>query len=108
LTFDEVFAWVRDALHASLAGEKREHEAAIGWLRAEYESAHCEQMLSALPRKRTSTVATGMSVLCQKLTQRHQGAMSALPPKADIGNLARHVRFVPILLQKSVDSCRAQ
>jgi hypothetical protein len=39
LTFDdEVFAWVRDALHASLAGEKREHEAAIGWLRAEYES----------------------------------------------------------------------
>jgi hypothetical protein len=35
LTFDEVFAWVRDALHASLAGEKREHEAAIGWLRAE-------------------------------------------------------------------------
>jgi hypothetical protein len=39
LTFDdEVFAWVRDALHASLAGEKREHEAAIGWLTAEYES----------------------------------------------------------------------
>jgi len=38
LTFDEVFVWVRDALHASLAGEKREHEAAIGWLRAEYES----------------------------------------------------------------------
>jgi hypothetical protein len=30
LTFDEVFVWVRDALHASLAGEKREHEAAIG------------------------------------------------------------------------------
>jgi hypothetical protein len=39
LTFDdEVLAWVRDALHASHAGEKGEHEAAIGWLRAEYES----------------------------------------------------------------------
>jgi hypothetical protein len=27
--------------------------------------------------------------------------MSALPPKADIGTQSRHVRFVPILLQKS-------
>jgi hypothetical protein len=71
LTFDEVFAWVRDALHASLAGEKREHEAAIGWLRAEYESAHCEQMLSALP------------------------------PKPDIDRCSEHVRLVQIVLQKS-------
>jgi site-specific DNA recombinase len=38
LTFDEeVIAWVRDALRASHADEKREHEAAIGQLRAEYD-----------------------------------------------------------------------
>jgi site-specific DNA recombinase len=38
LTFDdEVLAWVRDALHASHADEKREHEAAIDRLRAEYD-----------------------------------------------------------------------
>ena len=38
LTFDEeVLAWVRDALRASHADEKREHEAAIGRFRAEYD-----------------------------------------------------------------------
>jgi site-specific DNA recombinase len=38
LTFDdEVLAWVRDALRASHADEKREHEAAIGRLRKEYD-----------------------------------------------------------------------
>jgi site-specific DNA recombinase len=38
LTFDEdVMAWVRDALRASHADEKREHEAEIGRLRAEYD-----------------------------------------------------------------------
>jgi site-specific DNA recombinase len=38
LTFDEeVLAWVRDALHASHADEKREHETAISRLRAEYD-----------------------------------------------------------------------
>src|SRR5262249_45884900 len=38
LTFDdEVLAWVRDALRASHADEKREHETAIGRLRAEYD-----------------------------------------------------------------------
>jgi site-specific DNA recombinase len=38
LTFDEeVLAWVRDALRASHADEKREHEAAIGRLRAEHD-----------------------------------------------------------------------
>jgi site-specific DNA recombinase len=38
LTFDdEVLAWVRDALHASHADEKREHEAAIGRLKAGYD-----------------------------------------------------------------------
>ena len=30
-----------------------------------------------------------------KPAQRHQGAMSALPLKADIANLPRNVRFVP-------------
>jgi site-specific DNA recombinase len=34
---DEILDWVRDALRASHADEKREHEAAIGRLRAEYE-----------------------------------------------------------------------
>jgi site-specific DNA recombinase len=33
----EVLAWVRDALRASHADEKREHEAAMGRLRAEYD-----------------------------------------------------------------------
>ena len=38
LTFDdEVLDWVRDALHHSHAGERREHEAAIKRLRAEYD-----------------------------------------------------------------------
>jgi site-specific DNA recombinase len=38
LSFDEeILAWVRDALHASHADAKREHEAAIGRLRAEYD-----------------------------------------------------------------------
>jgi site-specific DNA recombinase len=38
LTFDEeVLTWVRDALRASHFDEKREHEAAIGRLRAEYD-----------------------------------------------------------------------
>jgi len=34
--------------------------------------------------------------------------MSALPPIADIGTRSRNVRFVPILLQKSVEGYRAQ
>jgi hypothetical protein len=33
---------------------------------------------------------------------------SALPPKADIAEYGRHVRFVPILLQKSVEGFREQ
>jgi site-specific DNA recombinase len=33
---DEVLDWVREALHASHADERREHEAAIGWLLAEH------------------------------------------------------------------------
>jgi len=36
-----------------------------------------------------------------KQTWLKDGVMSALPPKADIDRRARHVRLVPILLQKS-------
>ena len=36
-----------------------------------------------------------MSALGQKQTSQHVSAMSALPPKADIGQLGRDVRFVP-------------
>ena len=44
LSFDEeILAWVRDALHASHADEKREHEAAIGRLRAE-----CDRLQSRM------------------------------------------------------------
>jgi hypothetical protein len=43
-----------------------------------------------------------MSALGQKRTSDWRLSMSALPPKADIRQRDRHVRFVPILLQKSV------
>src|SRR5262249_50281190 len=36
-----------------------------------------------------------MPALGQKQTSGHVRAMSALPPKADIGTLSRNVRFVP-------------
>jgi hypothetical protein len=38
----------------------------------------------------------------QKRTFKSSNAMSALPPKADMVQHDCHVRFVPILLQKSV------
>ena len=43
-----------------------------------------------------------MSALGQKRTWRVEFAMSALPPKADIGTQPRNVRFVP-----KADSCTA-
>jgi hypothetical protein len=43
-----------------------------------------------------------MSALGQKQTFAVQKAMSALPPKADIGTQSRNVRFVP-----KADSCTA-
>src|SRR5215472_4279375 len=43
-----------------------------------------------------------MSALGQKRTLGHVRAMSALPPKADIGAQSRNVRFVP-----EADSCSA-
>src|SRR5262245_22167416 len=42
------------------------------------------------------------SALGHKQTKRHYGAMSALPPKADIERRDGHVRFVP-----KADSCTA-
>ena len=36
-----------------------------------------------------------MSALCQKQTSRHLQPLSALPPKADIAERDRNVRFVP-------------
>jgi len=43
-----------------------------------------------------------MSALGQKRTFSELCVMSALPPKADITDGGENVRFVPILLQKSV------
>jgi hypothetical protein len=43
-----------------------------------------------------------------KQTSRRSQAMSALPPKADIDGRGKHVRSVPILLQKVVDGLRAE
>jgi hypothetical protein len=48
-----------------------------------------------------SKTAQPMSAMGQKRTGRFQFAMSALPPKADIPQHHRDVRFVPILLRKS-------
>jgi hypothetical protein len=44
---------------------------------------------------------TSVPEAVQKQTLTSAWAMSALPPKADIGTQSRNVRFVPILLQKS-------
>jgi hypothetical protein len=49
-----------------------------------------------------------MSALGQKQTSRSEIAMSALPPKADIGERNWDVRFVPILLQKAVEAFSGQ
>jgi len=46
--------------------------------------------------------------LGQKRTSQHVQSMSALPPKADIAESDRHVRFVPILLQKTVEGVLGQ
>ena len=54
---------------------------------------------NGLPANLTSTCGAGglpMSALGQKQTLQHVRAMSALPPKADIGTQPRNVRFVPI------------
>ena len=49
-----------------------------------------------------------MSALGQKQTSAHVRMMSALPPKTDITECHRHVRFVPILLQKTVEGVLGQ
>src|SRR6516165_9773164 len=50
----------------------------------------------------SSNLKSPMSALGQKQTSQCVCAMSALPPKADIGTQSRNVRFVPI-----ADSCTA-
>src|SRR5262249_18293970 len=52
--------------------------------------------------KRGNIPQARMSALGQKQTSQRVRAMSALPPKADIGTQPRDVRFVPI-----ADSCSA-
>jgi hypothetical protein len=47
-----------------------------------------------------------MSTSGHKCTFGSAIAMSALPPKADMCGATMDVRFVPILLQKSVDGFR--
>ena len=49
-----------------------------------------------------------MSALGQKRTSDWRPLMSALPPKADIRQRDRDVRFVPILLQKAVEAFSGQ
>jgi hypothetical protein len=49
-----------------------------------------------------------MSALGQKRTFSKVCAMSALPPKADIAGRHLDVRFVPIVLQKSVEALPGQ
>jgi hypothetical protein len=49
-----------------------------------------------------------MSALGQKRTSKPVRVMSALPPKADIVERDRHVRFVQILLQKAVEAFSGQ
>jgi hypothetical protein len=48
-----------------------------------------EKELSGAQKRRVDIVPG------HKQAHRHHGALSALPPKAVIGNLARNVRFVP-------------
>jgi len=55
-----------------------------------------------LPGFRGYQITATMSALGQKRTLSDISAMSALPPKADIGTLQRDVRFVP-----KADSCTA-
>jgi hypothetical protein len=49
-----------------------------------------------------------MSALGQKRTLPSAVVTSALPPKADIGERNWDVRFVPILLQKTVEGFLGQ
>ena len=56
-----------------------------------------------LERLNGHNVQSTTSGLGQKQTSGGVRPMSAVPPKADIDRRGQHVRFVPILLQKSVE-----
>jgi hypothetical protein len=58
------------------------------------------------PTHSDPAVASPTSALGQKRTLHRVRPMSALPPKADIGTQPRHVRYVPIVLQKSLNAER--
>jgi site-specific DNA recombinase len=85
LSFDEeVLAWVCDALLASHADEKREHEAAIGRLRAEYDRLHARVHAMYVDKldgkvdgaffERTSAEWQAQQNYCQREIERHQTA----------------------------------
>jgi hypothetical protein len=61
-----------------------------------------EAKMPALEGARKQGRANAMSALGQKQTSRLVRVMSALPPKADIAECRRYVRFVP-----KADSCSA-
>src|SRR5215469_9721894 len=71
----------------SLIGDRR---------RSLIDDSSCGETLNLIQVKNElSHRRTGMSALGQKRTLGHVRAMSALPPKADIGTQPRDVRFVP-------------
>jgi hypothetical protein len=57
--------------------------------------------LLAAPNKRLYCASQQIGLIDFRQTSDLRPLMSALPPKADIGEYDWDVRFVPILLQKS-------
>jgi hypothetical protein len=73
---DEVLEWVREALHASHADERREHEEAIARLQAEH--ARLGERISAMDSARwISTSSTGRSAASSSRRSRASGAKSS-------------------------------
>ena len=75
-----------------------------GLLRNQY--ASCQIDLRQMTR--ASVCRTVMSGSVKTGNTRSEQMTSALPPKADSSRTSRQVRFVPILLQKSVEGFREQ
>jgi site-specific DNA recombinase len=81
---DEVLDWVRDALHDSHANERREHEEAIGRLRAEYDrlqnrihAAYVDKLdgtIDAAFYERIAAEWQAEQDRCLRDIDRHQGA----------------------------------
>ena len=65
-----------------------------------------DKFLKPSPHKRRKSGHAGRSESGQNRKLARLNGMSGLPPKADIRRMGRHVRFVPILLQKSVETGR--